>query len=101
MSRYEIESTNNNLEIMVGWDAPLNTYFCYVIDLNLQAKLKESKEEEVIDPVLLWVGTTYDEILTVGDLCDKIPDYVTIPPEILGNLKQDANEVFEPSSVQS
>ena len=62
MSRYTLQSPYANLEIVVGWDAPLNTYFCVVEDLSLEP---EEDDDEEIDPILFWIGTKYDEIDSV------------------------------------
>ncbi len=99
MSRYKIQSPNPNLEIVVGWDSPLNTYFCIIEDLSIEPP--ENEEDEEIDPIVLWVGSNYDEVLSLEDLCDKIADYATIPSDILDKLKQDSTESFKPSFVQS
>ena len=96
MSRYILQSPNYpNHEIVVGWDAPLRTYFCIIQDLSIE------EDEEEIDPTILWVGTNYDEIMTVEELRHQIAAYVTIPSEIVVQLRQDALEPFEPSPVQA
>ena len=94
MSRYKLKSPQYpQYDIVVGWDAPLRTYFCIIQDFNI--------DDEEADPTILWVGTNYDEIMTVEKLCQQIADYVIIPDEIVVELTQDALEPFEPSPVQA
>lgn len=96
MSRYKLKSPKyQNHEIVVGWDKPLRTYFCIIHDLSID------EDEEDIDPTILWIGTNYDEIMTVEELCHQIAHFVTIPYETVVRLKQDALEPFEPSFVQT
>ena len=94
MSRYKLKSAKNpNHEVVVGWDATLRNYFCIIEDSSI--------DEEEADPTIFWIGTNYDEIMTVEELCHQIANYVTIFPETVFKLKQDALEPFEPSPVQA
>lgn len=89
MSRYKIDSTK--YFIAVGYDQALRTFFAVVEDPDLP-------EEEYI---LLWVGTTYDEINSVSQLRQSVADFCSIPDEIAIKLSEDSAEHFEPSNLQS
>ena len=90
MTRYQINS--QQYSIHVGYDRPLRTFFATVEDLNL------SDEENYL---LLWIGTSYDEIRSIAQLQNQIADYCSLPDNIIIKLEQDKSEPFEPSYVQS
>lgn len=62
MSRYQVEPKNNsqNLEIIVGYDQPLDTFFRQVYKLPT-----EEGTDDTDDTMLLWIGTDRQEITHV------------------------------------
>ena len=91
MSRYKINS--DRYLIYVGYDQPLRTFFATVEDPDLP--------EDDPNYLLLWVGTNYDEIRSVAELCQSIADYCSIPYSIITKLEDDSRQPFEPSYIQS
>jgi hypothetical protein len=68
MSSYILEATNPNIEIMVGWDPGLNTYFAHVIDTV--------KEEDDPSRTLAWIGTMPDHVHDVDVIVDAVLPYL-------------------------
>lgn len=81
MSRHELEPFAKRYEVTVGWDRPLNTYFAQVKDLQVT--------DEDDDPVIVWVGTSYSEILRPEDLQAHTAAFATIPHATLEALRSD------------
>ena len=52
MSRRDWISFSDRYEIIVGWDAPLRSYFAQVEDLVLARQGED-------DTLVVWVGTSY------------------------------------------
>ena len=72
MSRHNV-STNDpdKYECVVGYDAPLDTYFGQVIDLET---------DNDTERMVLWVGTSVHEITGVERLSELVAPYATLPP---------------------
>lgn len=81
MSRHQIEPFVKRYEVTVGWDRPLNTYFAQVEDLE--------PTDEDSDPLIVWVGTSYSEILRPEDLQAQIAAFATIDIAVLDALRTD------------
>lgn len=79
MSRYDIKPKNPEHVVVVGWDAPLNSFFA-------QVKLKAADEEA--DP-LLWFGATAPRIHDIDEVKRRLAPFADIPNEI--NVKLRAN----------
>lgn len=91
MSRYyvEFEGWPEEIKVIVGWDAPLETFFTQIEDTRI---------EDEDDQLLLWLGT-YDQITTLEELERRINDeislelpYGELPEEIVQALEEDQNE---------
>lgn len=102
MSRYiidrdyfnrNLDSLPENLEVVVGWDEPLRTFFAIVEDFS-----REETDEQ--DTVLLWLGTTYDEIKDISELQRLLAPYATVPDDIVRQCQQDSGQPFNPSPLQ-
>lgn len=79
MSRYHLSSINYP-EVVVGWDPGLDTFFCHIwADTNEVADRRE----------VLWIGSTFQEITTLGELILKLSNYCQIPEEVQTRLMQD------------
>lgn len=84
MSMHEIPARDSKYEVVVGWDQPMNTYFAHVKDTTIS----EGDEEER-DLIVLWLGGTFDEILTVSLLSTKLYEYAEITGEMVRTLFED------------
>lgn len=93
MSRHGIEANDPRFEITVGWDHPLNTYFVQVED-------NEAEDED--DALIVWVGTSYNEIQTPEALQAFIAQYGNIPQEVIKALRDDRAATLDggPSALQ-
>lgn len=78
MSRYHLESSVY-ADIVVGWDAPLGTYFVQVWN---------SKDDD--EPVL-WLGTDLHELASVDALQVALADYCSVPLTVQEQLLNDKN----------
>src|SRR3546814_13529424 len=58
------------LEVAVGWDRPLATYFAIV---SGEDEPGDEDDEDDADPVPLWPGTTY------GDILDPTATHAALP----------------------
>ena len=82
MSRYILPTEHTTLEVVLGWDPGLDTYFSQVFDLTAP---------DDADNCLWWVGTTPHAICTVHDLQERLSTYVgvTIPEALRTQLRED------------
>lgn len=88
MSRYLIGSQKYpNLDIFVGWDAPMRSFFYIIED-------PEQSQEEIN------LKTNHEEISTVEELVAQIAQYVVVSKEILSKLRQDSLQPFIPGKMQ-
>lgn len=81
MSRYEIRGRRPHIALVVGWDAPLATYFAQAWD--------ERSERDEDYPDLLWVGCFAREIPTVEELAAHVAPFATLTPEFREHLSRD------------
>jgi hypothetical protein len=83
MSRYTFEGKEANIEIVVGWDHPLQTFFVQVWDRE------RCDNPYSIDEPEFWAGAWMGEIRTVEDLLVLVEPYVVVPDEVVENLRRD------------
>ncbi len=83
MNRYRIPGTHPQHEVIVGWDNPLQTFFCTVHDTS-------RKEDE--PHLILWRGTAYAEIQTFAALQTATYNYTNIPIDVCLALNKDQEE---------
>jgi hypothetical protein len=77
MSRYDIEAddaVHNHLDIAIGWDRPLGTYFVQVLD--------PTRDEGEDGHEILWRGASFTDILAVDDAIALIAPWASIPPDL-------------------
>jgi len=79
MSRYKLPA--DGLDIVVGWDPPLSTFFVQVWDLH-----KPEDDNEV-----LWVGYTPGEIRDVDQVVKAVAPWVRVPDSVQRSLYADAH----------
>lgn len=81
MSRHVIETlARQDVEVVVGWDQPLQTYFGVVYD-----KAKKGTDNDL----LLWVGTQHCELYEIDQLAHAMREYVTLEPQMRAKLYGD------------
>ena len=98
MSRHAVRSNNPALEIIVGWDPPLNTFFAQVIRTDLTNDTDE-------DNIVLWIGATSNEIERANSLIGPLAPYGTVPPALVETLDAERAkrhaESRQPTQLQS
>src|SRR3546814_12595709 len=67
------------LEVAVGWDRPLATYFAIV---SGEDEPGDEDAEDDADPVLLWLGTTYGEILDPASIISAVARFAILPDDL-------------------
>jgi hypothetical protein len=82
MSRYAIPPDDQRFQVIVGWDAPLTTFFAQVFVTTVEA-------EEDDTACVLWVGDDVQAITTVAALQDALQGYATMSPDIVARLQHD------------
>src|SRR5712691_1435752 len=80
MSRYTIAALHPQHTCVVGYDLPLGTFFVQLSDQTLP-----TAEEQL----LLWVGTTPEEIPTVQTLATALHEYAVIPADVWQRLESE------------
>jgi hypothetical protein len=74
MSRYHVQHRDPHLDIYVGWDNPLRTYFGQVFD----DRVPEDENECVY-----WVGKQEEELPSTGALYEAMLGWVVLPAALL------------------
>jgi hypothetical protein len=88
MSRYTIQT--NDLEVIVGWDNPMQTLYYQVYLTNGPGV-----------PVMS-AGDTFNELSTVATLIDSLASalLVEVPEAILTKLSNDVKNATQPTKLQ-
>lgn len=85
------------LEVAVGWDRPLATYFA-IVSREDEPGDEDAKDDG--DPVLLWLGTTYGEILDPASIIAAVARFAILPDDLADRLAADrASEGARPRST--
>ena len=92
MSRYPIAAYDPKYIVVVGWDAPMTTFFAQVEDLTIN--------DEENDPIVFWIGDKDMAIPTISQLESEIAPYATISTEIIEQLQADYEQAWAPSPTQ-
>lgn len=79
MSRRNITAKQPHIEVVVGWDPPLATYF---------AQVHDQRQDEDAD-LIAWVGVTPFQVLKLDALALAIEPYANITPDELLQLAAD------------
>lgn len=88
MSRHQLDKRTDtpapitDPEITVGWDAALRTFFLIVKDLEIERTSDE-------DPVLVWLGTSDQELSTVDALLRHTEPWAIIPARLRADLEEE------------
>jgi hypothetical protein len=91
MSRHVLPA-EDGLEVVVGWDPPLNTYFAQAWDRRL--------DEEDPAAELLWIGCTPREIRDPQQVCDAVSVWAPIPAGLAATLYADAESTTAPNATE-
>jgi len=81
MSRHKIPANASDLEIIVGWDKALSSYFAQVI--------RPDADEEGDDRIPLWIGCSTREIATPEELIGPLAAYTALSDTTLEALRAD------------
>lgn len=82
------------MDVCVGWDDPLETFFAHVIRPGPEDDL------EIEDENILLVGNQIGEIRSVDDLANIISKWADIPYYIKKSLLEDQAQPYELSPLQ-
>lgn len=82
-SRYKVQGRKPSVTVIVGWDRPLHTFYAQVWDVPEGVKHHERGE------LVLWAGTSWDEVHSVDDLAELLKDAAVLPEELLLRLERD------------
>lgn len=88
MSRHYI--SKKPLEIVVGWDPPLQTFFLQILD--------PTKDEE--NQFVQWRGTYPDELPTTESLAAALAPYAALTPELRQQLEDEKARSAQPTALQ-
>jgi hypothetical protein len=93
MSRHTIPALQPGITVVVGWDNPLSTFF---------AQVSHNDAEEDDDPIVLWLGTTPNEVLLPQDLVAPLAPYAVVTDHTIARLRADRAACLDraPSGLQ-
>jgi hypothetical protein len=82
MSRYTIPAHETRYHVVVGWDAPLATFFGEVWDRTVPGEDDDAA-------CVLWAGAALSALPTVDALQTCLAVFATIPADVVTQLQQD------------
>jgi hypothetical protein len=82
-SRYRLKGFSPSVTVVLGWDAPLSTYFVQVWDVPAGASHHEDGK------LLLWLGCSLGELRSPADVARAISRYAALPVELSDILYAD------------
>ncbi len=80
MSRHTVPTLSEDIELTVGWDPPLATFFAHV------CRIDKANDDETM---LLWLGGSPQEITRPTDLVAPLLPYATLSAGLLAQLAAD------------
>ena len=92
MSRYRITGHDPRYEVVVGWDSPLETFFCQAFDT--------AADEDDETCCVLWEGMAFQAIPTVDALQACVGQFATIPEAMCAQLRSDQAHATPRSPLQ-
>ena len=87
MSRHTIPALIPDISVELGWDQGLMTFFTQVI--------RHQGDDDETDPMLLWLGTTPNEIARAEVLAGPLEPYAILTPEHILLLRKDRAELLD------
>ena len=105
MSRYYLRCPESDRYFaVVGWDAPLETFFAQVIDRTKLDKSERGKPDAEAEydheSVVLWRGTKPGELPTTEHLAGTLAAYTMLPEELVRKLAKEQTTSEKPSPLQ-
>lgn len=95
MSRYSVEHKvdgDDDVTAVVGWDNPMNTFFCQVT---------RTPEDPDFDPeFILHEGASFDDHTDIHGFISAIEKYVTLTEDVIEKLIQDQESATLPTNLQ-
>ena len=85
-TRYRVQGRKLSVQVIVGWDRPMSTFFAQVWDVP------EASSHHEEGNLLLWLGTSFREVDEVDDLAEAVEPFVTLPEALISKLAR--NMVF-------
>ena len=90
MSRHFVTPRNPRHEVIVGWDAPLDTYFVQVFDTAI--------DDTAIEAPVAMVGQTLREVRCVDRILQVVALHALVPEKLRETLIADCrNEPHDPN----
>jgi hypothetical protein len=80
MSRHNIPAKLPQYSAVVGWDAPLMTFF---------AQVEEENPADEDDAVVLWLGGQDREYTRAEDMIEPLAPYAELTPDTIETLRAD------------
>ena len=93
MSRYTIPAFDPAHRLIVGWDAPLQTYF-------VQVFVPTQNNDDGEECIELWEGTDVESLPWLTHLVRVMRHYGTLPVEIAQQLVTDKLRSTKPTPLQ-
>lgn len=93
MSRYQLLSVVPGTKVFVGWDTMLQTFQAQV--------LGRPATPDGEPTVLLSIGRTQGECLTVAELAGHTSPWAIVPPGIAADLERERDTVGAPARPQA
>jgi len=78
VQRPDLAGPARRLDIVVGWDGPLQTFFAHVVDLDADEASK--------DRTLLWLGTRWKGEPSARRVLDALVPWAVRPHDLFGTL---------------
>src|SRR3954451_9231344 len=88
MSQHVMDSSREGMEILIGWDQPMNTFFA-------QVWAKRDDEEPVV-----WLGNAFDQVQEPEEMAEDLEPFGAMPDDLLAVLRADRAVGDEEKSVQ-
>jgi hypothetical protein len=80
-SRRTIPARQTGITVVVGWDNPYSTFFAQVERIQ--------NDDDPRERVLLWIGSTPDEVRRAEGLTEVIAPYAELTAEHIEQLRAD------------
>ena len=94
MSRHSIPSKDPNHTVVIGWDAPLQTFFAQV-DREVETDDDDTDPESIVDE-----GNRYRQHPTLDKLLTLVAPYAVVPEATKLQLANDKANSTKPSALQ-
>jgi hypothetical protein len=105
MSRHSVECREpEKFLCLLGWDAPLETYFAQVIDRESLDESERTRPATEVDydgtNLVLWCGVATGELPRVADLGAAIAEWAELPAGLARRLEEERQGSRKPTPLQ-